>query len=87
MSFSNTYEIELSNVRYTQDELEASESDGEKNIERMTFKSYDALVPNDDGYAKEYPLRLSARISKIVVYGNTVTTGSCKTGLRFLYVR
>ena len=27
---SNTYEIELSNVRYTQDELEASESDEEK---------------------------------------------------------
>jgi len=27
---SNTYEIELSNVRYIQDELEASESDEEK---------------------------------------------------------
>jgi hypothetical protein len=43
-------------VRYPQEELEASESDGEKNIERMTFRPYDALVPNNDGYAKEYRL-------------------------------
>jgi hypothetical protein len=55
-------------VRYAQEELEASESDGEKNIERMTFRPYDALVPNDDGYVKEYPLRFIYADFKDIVY-------------------
>lgn len=54
--FPIRYEIEFSNVRYPQEGLEASESDGEKNIERMIFRPYDALVPNNDGYVKEYRL-------------------------------
>jgi hypothetical protein len=55
-------------VRYAQEELEASEANREKNIEHMTFRPYDALVPNDDGYVKEYPLRFIYADFKDIVY-------------------
>ena len=74
-------------MRYAQEEIEASESDGEKNIERMTFRPYDALVPNDDGCAKEYPLSFIWSDFKDSCIRYTMATGSCKTGLRFLHVR
>lgn len=85
--FPIRYEIEFSNLRYAQEPVEASESDGEKNIERVTFKAYDALVPYKDGYAKEYPVNFDCADIKDGCICYTVTTGSCKTGLRFLHVR
>lgn len=44
------------------------ELDKEENIEHVIFKPYDTLVPNKDGYAKEYPLlALTAQASRIAV--------------------
>ena len=43
------------------------ELDKEENIEHVIFKPYDALVPNKDGYAKEYLLALTAQASRIAV--------------------
>jgi hypothetical protein len=83
--FPIRYEIEFSNLRYAQ--ATAVDSDG-KNIERVTFRPYDALVPNKDGNAKEYPVSFgSADIKDDGCIHYTVTTGSCKTGLAFLPVR
>jgi hypothetical protein len=44
--FPIRYEIEFSNLRYVQESVEVPEFDKDKNIERMIFKAYDALVPN-----------------------------------------
>jgi hypothetical protein len=75
---------EFSNLRYAQ---AAVDSDG-KNIERVTFRPYDALVPNKDGNAKEYPVSfVSADTKDDGCIHYTVTAGSCKTGLAFLRVR
>jgi hypothetical protein len=55
--FPIRYEIEFSNLRYAQESIKvAPEFDKEKNIEHVIFKPYDALVPNKDGFAKEYPV-------------------------------
>jgi hypothetical protein len=54
----------------------------------VTFRPYDALVPNKDGIAKEYPVSFgSADIKDDGCIHYTVTAGSCKTGLAFLPVR
>ena len=85
--FPIRYEIEFSNLRYAQEAAEEEDSDG-KNIERVTFRPYDALVPNRDGNAKEYPVSFGCADIKdngCILY--TVTAGSCKTGLAFLPVR
>lgn len=55
-SFPIRYKIEFSNLRYAQESVEVQELDKEENIEHVIFKPYDALVPNKDGYAKEYPV-------------------------------
>jgi hypothetical protein len=86
--FPIRYEIEFSNLRYAQKPGGTSEFDKEKNIERMTFKPYDVLVPNKNpDFAKEYPVSFDAADIKDGCICFTVTTGSCKTGLRFLHVR
>jgi hypothetical protein len=82
--FPIRYEIEFSNLRYAQ---AAVDSDG-KNIERVTFRPYDVLVPSKDGNAKEYPVSFGcADIKDDGCIHYTVTAGSCKTGLAFLPVR
>jgi hypothetical protein len=81
------YEIEFSNVRYAEEVPEASESDEEENIERMTSRPCDALVPNNDGHAKGYPLRFICADFEDGCIHYALTTGSCKTALRFPHVR
>jgi hypothetical protein len=66
---------------------EASESDEEENIERMTSRPCDALVPNNDGHAKGYPLRFICADFEDGCIHYALTTGSCKTALRFPQVR
>jgi hypothetical protein len=83
--FPIRYEIEFSNLRYAQAAAE-EDSDG-KNIERVTFRPYGALVPNKDGNAKEYPVSFGCADIKDGCICYTVTAGSCKTGLAFLPVR
>jgi hypothetical protein len=83
--FPIRYEIEFSNLRYAQ-AAAAADSDG-KNIERVTFRPYDALVPNKDGNAKEYPVSFGCADINDGCIRYTVTAGSCKTGLAFLPVR
>lgn len=68
-------------------EIEVPEFDKEKNIERVIFKPYNALVPNKDGYAKEYPVSFDCANIKDGCICYTVTIGSCKTGLLFLHTR
>jgi hypothetical protein len=84
--FPIRHEIEFSNLRYAQEAVEASEPDREKNVECIIVRPYDALIPNKDGYAKEYPLSFICADIKYSCVRYTVTTGSCKTGLRFLHV-
>lgn len=87
-TFPIRYEIEFSNLRYAQKPGGAAEFDKEKNIERMTLKSYDELVPNKDrDYAKEYPVSFNGADIQDGCICYAVTTGSCKTGLHFLHVR
>jgi hypothetical protein len=83
--FPLRYEIEFSNLRYAQ----VADSD-DKNIERVIFRPYDALVPNKDGHDKEYPVSFGhADINNddddSIHY--RVTTGSCNKGLAFFPVR
>jgi hypothetical protein len=85
--FPIRYEIGFSNLRYVQESVEMPEFDKDKNIERMIFKAYDALVPNKDGYAKEYPVSFDCANIKDGCICYTVTNGSCSTGLRFLHTR
>jgi len=85
--FPIRYEIEFSNLRYAQEPVEVPEFDKEKNIEGVIFKTYDALVPNKDGYAKEYPVSFDRANIKDGCICYTVTNGSCRTGLRFLHAR
>jgi hypothetical protein len=49
--FPIRYKIEFSDLRYAQ----VADSD-DKNIERVTFRPDDALVPNKDAHDKEYPV-------------------------------
>jgi hypothetical protein len=85
--FPIRYEIEFSSLRYAQEPVEVPEFDKEKNIEGVIFKTYDALVPNKDGYAKEYPVSFDRANIKDGCICYTVTNGSCRTGLRFLHAR
>ena len=85
--FPIRYEIEFSNLRYVQESVEVPEFDKDKNIERIIFKAYDALVPNKDGYAKEYPVSFDCANIKDGCICYTVTNGSCSTGLCFLHAR
>jgi hypothetical protein len=62
------YEIEFSNVRCAQEVPEASESDEEENIERMTSGTVMHLYPTTIVMPKDILLALSARISRMVVY-------------------
>jgi hypothetical protein len=64
-----------------------SKFDKEQNIERVTFKPYDALVPNNDDYAKGYPVSFECANIKDGCICYTVTNGPCRTGLRFLHAR
>lgn len=84
-SFPIRYKIEFSNLRYAQESVEVQELDKEENIEHVIFKPYDALVPNKDGYAKEYPVSFDCASIKDSCVCYTVTNGSCRTGLRFLH--
>jgi hypothetical protein len=63
--FPLRYEIEFSNLRYAQ----VADSD-DKNIERVTFRPYDALVPDKDGHDKNILLALATQISimMMIVY-------------------
>jgi hypothetical protein len=85
--FPIRYEIEFSNLRCVQESVEVPGLDKEKNIERMTFKAYDALVPDKDSYAKEYPVSFDCANIKDGCICYTVTNGSCRTGLHFLHAR
>jgi hypothetical protein len=85
--FPIRYEIEFSNLRYAQELVEVPEFDKEKNIERVIFKPYNALVPNKDGYAKEYPVSFDCANIKDGCVCYSVTNGSCRTGLHFLHAR
>jgi hypothetical protein len=81
--FPIRYEIEFSNLRYGQ---VAADSDN-KNIEHVTFRPYNALVPNKDGHNKEYPVSFGRADINDCCIRYSVTAGSCKTGLAFLPVR
>ena len=85
--FPIRYKIEFSNLRYAQEPAEVPKSDKEKNIEHMIFKPYDALVPNKDGYAKEYPVSFDCVSIKDGCICYSVINGSCRTGLLFLHSR
>jgi hypothetical protein len=84
--FPMRYEIEISNLRYAQELVEEPEFDKEKNMEYMIgLKPYNALVPNKDGYAKEYPVSFGRANIKDGCICYTITNGSCRTGLHFLH--
>lgn len=83
--FPIRYKIEFSNLSYAQESVEVQELDKEENIEHVIFKPYDALVPNKDGYAKEYPVSFDCASIKDSCMCYAVTNGSCRTGLRFLH--
>jgi hypothetical protein len=85
--FPIRYEIEFSNLRYVQESDEVPGFDKEKNIKRMIFKAYDALVPDKDSYAREYPISFGCANIKDGCICYTVTNGSCRTGLHFLHAR
>jgi hypothetical protein len=85
--FPIRYKIEFSTLRYAQEPAEVPKSDKEKNIEHMIFKPYNALVPNTDGYAKEYPVSFDCVNIKDGCICYSVINGSCRTGLLFLHSR
>lgn len=85
--FPIRYEIEFSNLRYVQESDEVLGFDKEKNIKRMIFKAYDALVSDKDSYAREYPISFGCANIKDGCICYTVTNGSCRAGLHFLRAR
>lgn len=85
--FPIRYEIEFSNLRYVQESDEVLGFDKEKNIKRMIFKAYDALVSDKDSYAREYPISFGCANIKDGCICYTVTNGSCRAGLHFLHAR
>ena len=61
----------------------AADSD-DKNIERVTFRPYDAVVPNKDAHDKEYPVSFGrADINDDGYIRYSVSGGSCNIGLAF----
>lgn len=86
--FPIRYEVEFSDVRYAQELIKVSPEFGkEKNIEHLIFKPYNALVPNKDGFAKEYPVSFDCTNIKDGCICYTVKNGSCSRGLQFLHAR
>ena len=85
--FPIRYEIEFSNLRYVQESDEVLGFDKEKNIKRMIFKAYDALVSDKDSHAREYPISFGCANIKDGCICYTVTNGSCRAGLHFLRAR
>jgi hypothetical protein len=85
--FPIRYKIEFSNLSYMQ--IESGLTNAHKNsIESRTLRPYDALVPNRDGYAKEYPVIFFRRSDvKDNSLAYIVTHGSCKIGLRYISAR
>jgi len=80
--------VEYSDLRYEQELIKVSAEFGkEKNIEHVIFKPYDALVPNKDGFAKEYPVSFDCANIKDSYICYTVKNGSCSRGLHFLHAR
>jgi hypothetical protein len=84
--FPIRYEVEFSDLRYVQELIKVSQEFGkEKNIEHVIFKPYNALVPNKDGFAKEYPVNFDCANIKDGCICYTVKNGSCSRGLHFLH--
>ena len=84
-SFSNTLRDQIfwSDVRTG---ITLSKCDNNDNG-RLTFKPYDAVVPNRDSSAEEYPVRFEGMANSNGGVWYTVAVGSCNTGLGFVPLR
>ena len=86
--FPIRYEMEFSKLKYAQEWINVvPEFDKEKNLENVIFKLGDALVPNKDRFAKEYPVCFDCANIKDGCICYTAKNGSCSRGLRLLQAR
>jgi hypothetical protein len=77
--------MEFSNLKYAQEWIKVvPEFDKEKNLENVIFKLGDALVPNNDRFAKEYPVSFDCANFKDGCICYRAKNGSCSRGLRLL---